>query len=61
MKVTGTGNKIYGAVLTEGASVNTAGSVGGNVEVRYSACGIENAVNGAAAAVPLSRGWTQLF
>jgi len=61
MKVTGTGNKIYGAVLTEGASVNTAGSIGGNVEVHYSACGIENAVNGVAVAVPLSRGWTQLF
>ena len=61
MKVTGTGNKIYGAVLTEGVDISTAGSIGGNVTVNYSACAIAKAVNGAAVPVPLSRGWAQLY
>ena len=61
MKISGTGNKIYGAILTEGAEVLTAGAVGGNVEVHYSACAISYAVNGAAQPYPLSRGWAQTF
>ena len=61
MKITGTGNKIYGAILTEGAEVLTAGSVGGNVEVHYSACAIQKAVTGAAAPLSLHRGWAQIF
>lgn len=61
MKVTGTGNKIYGAILTEGVDINTAGTVGGNIEVHYSACAIQKAVQGASSPLPLSRGWAQLY
>ncbi|HEX9755628.1 MAG TPA: hypothetical protein VGA42_07955 [Gemmatimonadales bacterium] len=61
MKITGTGNKIYGAILTESADLNTAGAVSGNIEVHYSACAIEKAVQGAAAPLPLHRGWAQVF
>lgn len=61
MKVTGTGNKINGAILTEGVDITTAGSIGGNAEVTYSKCAIDRAVNGAAQPAPVSRGWAQLY
>lgn len=63
IKISGTGNKIYGALLAEGADVSTDnGSVGGNVEIHYSNCAIEKAVFGAAAARPLGqRGWSQVY
>lgn len=63
IKISGTGNKIYGALLAEGADVSTDnGSVGGNVEIHYSNCAIEKAVLGAAAARPLGqRGWAQAY
>ncbi len=61
MKVTGNGNKITGAILTEGVDINTAGSIGGNAEVTYSKCAIDRAINGAAAPAPVSRGWAQLY
>ena len=61
MKITGTGNKIFGAILTEGADINTSGDLGGNVEIRYSQCGIEKAMKGIAQPVTLARGWTQIF
>lgn len=61
MKVTGTGNKITGAILTEGVDIATAGSIGGNAEVRFSRCAIDRAVNGAAQPAPVSRGWAQIY
>ena len=61
MKITGTGNKINGAILTEGVDILTAGSVGGNAEVTFSKCAIDRAVNGAAQPAPVSRGWAQLY
>jgi len=63
VKITGNGNKIYGALLAEGADVGNAnGTIGGNVEVRYSACAIEKAVTGASQARPLGqRGWSQVY
>jgi hypothetical protein len=63
IKISGTGNKIYGALLAEGASVDTDnGSVGGNVEIHYSNCAIEKAVFGAALARPLGqRSWSQAY
>ena len=61
MKVTGTGNKIQGAILTEGVDIATAGSIGGNAEVTFSKCAIDRAVNGAAQPAPVSRGWAQLY
>jgi hypothetical protein len=61
MKITGTGNKIFGAILTEGVDVASAGSIGGNAEVRYSACAIEHAVQGASSPRVLTRGWAQAY
>ena len=61
MKVTGTGNKINGAVLTEGVDLSTSGSIGGNAEVNFSKCAIDRAVNGAAQPSPVSRGWAQIY
>ena len=61
MKITGTGNKIKGAILTEGVDVLTAGGIGGNAEVTFSKCAIDRAVNGAAQPAPVSRGWAQLY
>jgi hypothetical protein len=56
IKITGNGNKIFGALLAEGASVDTDnGSIGGNVTINYSRCAIEKAVFGAAAARPLAQ------
>ncbi|HEX9895028.1 MAG TPA: hypothetical protein VGA78_13945 [Gemmatimonadales bacterium] len=61
MKITGTGNKITGAVLTEGVNIDEAGTIGGNAEINYSRCAIENAMNGAAVPAPVSRGWSQIY
>ena len=61
MKLTGTGNKITGAILTEGVAIDEAGTVGGNAEIRFSRCAIENAMNGAATPAPVSRGWSQMY
>lgn len=56
IKISGTGNKIYGALLAEGASVDTDnGSVGGNVEIHYSDCAVQKAVSGAATARPIGQ------
>lgn len=61
IKVTGNGNKVYGAILAAGADVATTnGSVGGNVDIHYSACAITKAINGASLARPLTQhGWAQ--
>lgn len=63
LKVTGNGNKIYGAILAAGADVATTnGSVGGNVTINYSECAISKAVNGASLARPLGqRSWAQSY
>ncbi len=63
LKITGNGNKIFGAILAAGADVATTnGSVGGNVDIHYSACAIEKAVSGASLARPLGqRSWTQSY
>ncbi|MES2124190.1 MAG: hypothetical protein V4503_05825 [Gemmatimonadota bacterium] len=63
IKVTGNGNKLYGAVLAAGADVATTnGSVGGNVTINYSECAITKAVNGASLARPLGqRAWAQSY
>jgi len=61
MKITGTGNKINGAILTEGVNVATAGSIAGNAAVSYSRCAIDRAVTGSAVPLALSRGYAQLY
>ena len=61
-KINGTGNKITGAVLAEGADVLTAGAVSGNVEISYSKCAIDKAIGGASIARPLyQRSWAHIY
>lgn len=61
IKMTGTGNKLTGAVLAEGVDANTGGSIGGDATVRYSKCAIENAMFAAATPSPVGRGWSQIY
>lgn len=61
VRISGTGNQIFGAVLAEGADFES-GSVAGNVQLHYSACAVEQAIGGASRARPLAhRSWLQLF
>jgi hypothetical protein len=61
MTIQGTGNKINGAILTEGVDVNTAGTVSGNAQISYSRCAIDRAVLGSAVPRALSRGFSQIY
>jgi hypothetical protein len=64
VKMTGTGNKITGAVLTNsmnGAAIEES-AISGNPNVLYSACAIAAVVAGNANARPLAeRSWVQLY
>jgi hypothetical protein len=59
IQIAGTGNKIWGALLSE--SITEDNSIGGNVEITYSACAIAKAVQGASLPVPLrTRSWVSV-
>lgn len=61
VRISGTGNQIFGAVLAEGADFES-GAVAGNVQLHYSACAVAQAIGGASLARPLAhRSWFQLF
>jgi hypothetical protein len=61
MKIAGNGNKITGAILTEGAELITAGTVSGNIDVQFSQCAVDRAVAGGSSPMALSRGWAQAY
>lgn len=61
IKITGNGNKIYGALLSEGMDVDAAGAIGGNIEIHYSKCAIDNATGATAQIRSVTRGWSQLY
>jgi len=62
IKINGVGNKLTGAVFAQGVNLLTAGSVSGNVEIKYSQCAITKAIGGATLAAPLGqRGYSQLY
>ncbi|MDH5315470.1 MAG: hypothetical protein OEW44_03225 [Gemmatimonadota bacterium] len=61
MKIAGTGNKIIGAILTEGVDLITAGTVAGNVDVQFSQCAVDRAIAGGSTPTALARGWAQVF
>jgi hypothetical protein len=59
--VSGTGNRIYGAVLVEAGPLG-AGSIDGDLELWYSECAVRQALTGAATIRPLrARSWAQLY
>ena len=56
IKIAGTGNKLFGAVLAE--SITEDNSISGNVEIKYSDCAIQKAVQGSSLPMPLRmRSW----
>lgn len=60
IKIAGTGNKIWGALLSE--SITEDNSIGGNVDITFSACAIQKAVQGASLPVPLrTRSWVSVM
>ena len=60
VKIAGTGNKLYGALLSESITENN--SIGGNIEMHYSACAIQKAVAGASQPMPLrTRSWVSVI
>ncbi len=62
IKINGNGNKLTGAVFAQGVDVLTAGSISGNVEIKYSSCAIQKAIGGATLATPLGqRSWLQIY
>jgi hypothetical protein len=59
IKISGTGSKIWGALLSE--SITEDNSIGGNVEITYSDCAIQKAVQGASLPMPLrTRSWVSV-
>jgi hypothetical protein len=62
IRVSGNGNRITGAILSQGATFTTAGTISGNVDIVYSKCAIDRAVGGATMARPLGqRSWLQIY
>jgi hypothetical protein len=62
IRMSGNGNRITGAILAQGASLTSAGSISGNVDIAYSKCAIDRAVGGATMARPLGqRSWLQIY
>ncbi|HEU5220272.1 MAG TPA: hypothetical protein VFU23_16540, partial [Gemmatimonadales bacterium] len=55
IKINGNGNKLTGAVFAQGVDLVTAGSVSGNVEIKYSQCAVSKAVGGATLAAPVGQ------
>lgn len=61
IRISGSGNSLYGAVLAGGGNLTTAAS-GADVDLRYSACAIERALGGATQVRPLGqRSWFQIY
>jgi hypothetical protein len=62
IKVNGMGNKLTGAVFAQGVDILSAGSIDGNVEIKYSQCAVTKAIGGATLATPLGqRSWLQIY
>ncbi len=62
VRISGSGNLITGALLAEGASSVTAGTIQGQAGVAYSACAVGLAIGGASRGEPLEqRSWLQLY
>jgi hypothetical protein len=61
IKISGTGNKINGALLAQDVAIDDKNSVSGNTTLQFSSCAINKAVMGSAFAEPLAfRSWAQL-
>jgi hypothetical protein len=61
-KITGTGAKVFGAVIAQNGATVDDNTISGNTHITYSTCAISRALNGTASVRPAgTRAWTQLY
>jgi hypothetical protein len=61
-KITGTGAKVYGAVIAQNGAVVDDNTISGNTQITYSTCSLSRAMAGAVTFRPAStRAWSQLY
>jgi hypothetical protein len=61
IKISGTGNKVTGALLSQDIAIDDKNSVSGNTTLQFSSCAINKAIMGSAFAEPIAfRSWAQL-
>jgi hypothetical protein len=61
-KISGTGAKVFGAVIAQNGATVDDNTISGNTQITYSTCAISRALNGVAYLRPAStRAWTQLY
>jgi hypothetical protein len=61
-KITGTGAKVFGAVIAQNGATVDDNTLSGNTHITYSTCAISKALNGVASVRPAgTRAWTQLY
>jgi hypothetical protein len=61
-KITGTGAKVFGAVIAQNGATVDDNTISGNTHITYSTCAISRALNGTAPVRPAgTRAWTQLY
>ena len=61
-KITGTGAKVFGAVIAQNGATVDDNTISGNTQITFSTCAISRALNGTLPVRPAStRAWTQLY
>jgi hypothetical protein len=61
IKISGTGNKITGALLAQDVDLGDQNSISGNTTLQFSSCALNKAIQGSAFAEPIAyRSWAQL-
>ncbi len=61
IKISGTGNKINGALLAQDVAIGDQNTISGNTTLQFSSCALNKAIQGSANAKPLTyRSWAQL-
>jgi len=62
IKISGTGNKITGALLAQDVAIDDQNSISGNTTLQFSSCALNKAIQGSAFAEPLAyRSWVQMY
>ena len=62
IKISGTGNKVTGALLAQDVDISDENSISGNTTLQFSSCALNKAIQGSAFAEPLAfRSWVQLY
>jgi len=62
IKISGTGNKITGALLAQDVDLGDDNSISGNTTLQFSSCALNKAIQGSAFAEPIAfRSWVQMY